>query len=160
METINKQGTKKDYWLTIFSNEKPYRYDAQGYTIKSTDFLMILNLDSWSFEIENKFIKRVKTEEEALCINHFFDKTVIDLTKLDDPNLHYYVGEENGHPASHGSYLLLDNTVCFLDNVSTSKIHSGKGMVKALCRKMLIDTKQEGAVKSVLASSQMGILYT
>ena len=156
METINKQGTKKDYWLTVFSDEKPYSYDAQGYTLKSTDFLMILNLDSWSFETENKIIKRVKTEEEARRINHFFDKTVIDLTKLDDPNLHYYVGEENGHLASHGSYLLLDNKVCFLDNVFTSKIHRGKGMAKALCRKMLVDAKQEGAVKSVLASSQKG----
>ncbi|MFD2046143.1 GNAT family N-acetyltransferase [Ornithinibacillus salinisoli] len=156
METINKHGIKKDYWLTVFSDEKPYSYDKQGYTIKSTDILMILNLDSWSFEIENKIIKRVKTEEEARRINHFFDKTVIDLTKLDDPNLHYYVCEENGHPVSHGSYLLLDNKVCFLDNVFTSKIHRGKGMAEALCRKMLIDAKQEGAVKSVLASSQMG----
>ncbi|WP_188455712.1 GNAT family N-acetyltransferase [Virgibacillus oceani] len=156
METINKQGAKKDYWLTVFSDEKPYRYDAWGYTVKSTDFLMSLNLDSWTFEIENKIIKHVKTEEEARRINQFFDKTVIDLTKLDDPNLHYYVGEENGHPVSHGSYFLLDNTVCFLDNVFTSKIHRRKGMAEALCRKMLMDAKQEGAVRSVLASSQMG----
>jgi predicted acetyltransferase len=29
-------------------------------------------------------------------------------------------------------------------------------MAKALCRKMLIDAKQEGAVQSVLVSSQIG----
>lgn len=156
IETINKADTKKDYWLTVFSDEKPYSYDTEGYTIQNTEFLMSLNLDSWFFETENKIIKRVKTEEEARRINHFFDKAVIDLKKLDDPNLHYYVGEENGHPASHGSYLLLDKTVCFLNNIFTPEIHRGKGMAKALCRKMLIDAKQEGAVKSVLVSSQMG----
>ncbi|MBS4189539.1 GNAT family N-acetyltransferase [Bacillus sp. FJAT-49705] len=155
IETINKQDTKKDYWLTVFSDEKPYSYDAEGYTIKSTEFLMILNLDNWSFETEDKIIKRVKTVEEARRINHFFNKAAIDLKKLDDPNLHYYVGEENGHPASHGSYALLDKTV-FLDNIFTSVIHRGKGMAKALCRKMLIDAKQEGADKSVLVSSQTG----
>lgn len=44
----------------------------------------------------------------------------------------------------------------FLSNVFTSEIHRGKGIAKALCRRMLIDAKQEGAVKSVLASSQTG----
>ncbi|MBS4203419.1 GNAT family N-acetyltransferase [Lederbergia citrea] len=140
----------------MFSDEKPYSYDAEGYTIKSTEFLMMLNLDSWSIETEKKIIKRVKTEEEARRINHFFDKAAIDLIKLDDPNLHFYVGEVNGHPASYGRYLLLDKTVCFLSDVFTSKIHRGKGIAKALCRKMLIDAKQEGAAKSVLASSQTG----
>ncbi|GIP32063.1 GNAT family N-acetyltransferase [Paenibacillus sp. J2TS4] len=108
------------------------------------------------FETENKLIKRVKTEEEGRRINHYFDRAAIDLKKLDDPNLHFYVGEENGQPASYGRYLLLDKTVCFLSDIFTSKIHRGKGIGKALCRKMLMDAKQEGAVKSVLASSQMG----
>jgi predicted GNAT family acetyltransferase len=156
IEIINKQDTKEDYWLTVFSDEKPHSYDAKGYVIKNTEFLMILNLDSLSIETENKIIKRVKTEEEARRINHFFDRTVIDLKKLDNPNLHFYVGEVNGHPASYGCYLLLDKTVCFLSDVFTSKNHRGKGIAKALCRKMLFDAKQEGAVKSVLASSQAG----
>lgn len=156
IELINKQDTKEDYWLTVFSDEKPYSYDAEGYIIKNTEFLMMLNLDSWVYETDNKIIKRVKTEEEARRINHFFDRSVIDLKKLDDPNLHFYVGEENGGPASFGLYLLLDKTVCFLSDIFTSKIHRGKGLAKALCRKMLIDAKHEGAVKSVLASSQMG----
>ncbi|MFC4619572.1 GNAT family N-acetyltransferase [Camelliibacillus cellulosilyticus] len=156
IEIINKQDIKEDYWLTVFSDEKPYSYDAEGYTVKNTEFLMMLNLDSWDNEIENKIIKRVKTEEEARRINHFFGRTVIDLKKLDDPNMHFYVGEENGHPASYGRYLLLDQTVCFLSNIYTSEIHRGKGIAKALCRSMLSDAKQEGAVKSVLASSQTG----
>lgn len=155
IDTINKLDIKKDYWLTLFSDEEPYSYGAEGYTIKSTEFLMILNLDSWSFETDNKIIKCVQTEEEARRINHFFNKAAIDLKKLNDPNLHFYVGEENGHPASHGSYALLDKTV-FLNDVFTSKMHRGKGMAKALSRKMLMDAKQEGAVQSVLVSSQIG----
>ncbi|WP_200411178.1 GNAT family N-acetyltransferase [Virgibacillus salexigens] len=155
IDTINKLDIKKDYWLTVFSDEGLHIYDAEGYTIKRTEFLMSLNLDSWSFETENKIIKCVKTEEEARRINHFFNNSVIDLKKLNDPNLHFYVVEENGHPVSHGSYALLDKTV-FLNNVFTSKIHRGKGMAIELCRKMLIDAKQEGAVQSVLISSQMG----
>ncbi|WP_169864965.1 GNAT family N-acetyltransferase [Sutcliffiella halmapala] len=155
IDSINKLDIKKDYWLTVFSDEEPYTYVAEGYTIKSTEFLMILNLKSLSFETENKIIKFIKTEEEALRINLFFNKTVIDLKKLNDPNLHFYVGEENGNLVSHGSYALLDKTV-YLNNVFTSKIHRGKGMAKALCRKMLIDAKQEGAVQSVLVSSQIG----
>lgn len=156
IEIIDQQDTNKDHWLTVFSDEKPYGYDPAGYTIKSTEFLMMLNLDGWSIEPNKKIIKRVKTEEEARSINHFLDRNAIELEKLDDPNLHFYVGEENGHPASYGRYLLLDNTVCFLSNVFTSKTHRGKGIATALCRQMLIDAKQEGAVKSVLASSQMG----
>ncbi|HWO76543.1 MAG TPA: GNAT family N-acetyltransferase [Bacillus sp. (in: firmicutes)] len=156
LDIINKQDFKEDYWLTVFSDEKPYSYDAEGYTLKSTEFLMMLHLDSWSIKTETKIIKRVETEAEARRINHYFDRAAIDLKKLDDPNLHFYVGEENGHPASYGRYLLLDKTVCFLSDVFTSKIQRGKGIAKALCRKMLMDAKQEGAVKSVLASSQMG----
>ena len=155
IDTINQLGIKKDYWLTVFSDEEPYSYDAEGYTIKTTEFLMILNLDSWSFETENKIIKCIKTEDEARRINHFFKKDVIDLKKLKDPNLHFYVAEENGHPASHGSYALLDKTV-FLNNIFTSNLHRGKGIAKALCRKMLMDAKREGAFQSVLISSQMG----
>ncbi|MEH7237949.1 GNAT family N-acetyltransferase [Bacillus sp. JJ1562] len=156
IEIINKQDMKEDYWLTVFSDEKPNSYDAEGYIIKNTEFLMMLNLDSWSIEIDNKIIKRVKTEEEARRINHFFERDVIELRILEDPNLHFYVGEVNGHPTTYGRYLLLDETVCFLSDVFTSKIHRGKGMAKALCRKMLIDAQNEGATKSVLASSQMG----
>ena len=156
IEIIDKQDTNENHWLTVLSDEKPYCYDAEGYTIKSTEYLMMLNLDNWSIETENKMIKRVKTQEEARRINHLFDKAAIDLDKLDDPNLHFYVGEENGHPASYGRYLLLDKTVCFLSHVFTSKTHRGKGIAKALCQRMLIDATQEGAVKSVLAASQMG----
>ncbi|MEI3607598.1 GNAT family N-acetyltransferase [Pseudogracilibacillus sp. SE30717A] len=155
MYTINKLDIKKDYWITVLSDKEPNNYVAEGYTIKSTEFLMILNLDNWSVETENKTIKCVKTEEESQRINHFFNKPVIDLKRLNDPNLYFYVIEENGHPTSHGSYALLDKTV-FLDNVFTSKVHRGKGMAKALCGKMLIDAKQEGAVQSVLISSLMG----
>lgn len=153
--TINKLDIKKDYWITVFSDDEPFSYDAEGYNIKSTEFLMLLHLESWSVETDNKIIKCVKTEEEARRINHFFNKTVIDLKKLNDPNLHFYVGEENGQPVSHGSFARLDKTV-FLNNVFTSKIHRGKGIAKALCRKMLMDAKQEGAVQSVLVSSQIG----
>ncbi|WP_059173966.1 GNAT family N-acetyltransferase [Bacillus sp. FJAT-27445] len=156
IEFINKQDVKEDYWLTVFSDEKPNSYDSEGYTLYSTEFLMMLNLDSWSIETENKIITRVKTRDEARRINHFFDRNVIDLKKLDDPNLHFYIGEVDGRPVSFGRYFLLDKTVCFLSDVFTSKIHRGKGIAKALCRKMLIDAKQEGAVKSVLASSQAG----
>ena len=155
IETINKLDIKKDYWLTVFSDEKPHHYDAEGYTIKSKEFLMMLHLDSWSFETGNKIIKRVKTEEEAGRINDFFGKSAFNLKKINDPNVHYYVGEENGHPASHGSYVLLDHIVYF-DNVFTSETHRGKGIAKALCQKMLLDAKMEGANKSVLISSQMG----
>lgn len=154
IDTINKLDIKKDYWLTVLSDEEPYSYDTEGYIIKRTEFLMILNLDSWSFETKNRIIKCVKTEEEARRVNHFFNNA-IDLKKLNDPNLHFYVGVENGHPVSHGSYVLLDTTV-FLNNIYTSKIHRGKGMAKALCKKMLIDAKQAGAVQSVLVSSEMG----
>lgn len=156
IEIINGQDTNEDYWLTVFSDEEPHCFESVGYTIKNIEFLMMLNLDSWSIEAENKFIKRIKTKEGAQRINHYFDRVAIDFKKLDDPHLHFYVGEENGHPASLGRYVLLDKTVCFLSNVFTSKIHRGKGIAKALCQKMLVDAKQEGAVKSVLASSQMG----
>ena len=156
IETINKQEPKEDYWLTVYSDEKPDSYELMGYSLKSTEYLMILNLESVSFDTEDKSIKRVKTEEEARHINQLFDKTVIDPGKIDNPNLHYYIGEENGQPVSHGSYLLLDGKVCFLDNIFTSKDHRGKGMANALCQQMLHDAKQEGAVKSALASSQMG----
>lgn len=156
IEIINEQDTKEDYWLTVFSDERPQWIESEGYTIKTTEFLMMLNLDRWTIESENKIIARVKTKEEARRINHLFERSVIPLKKLDDPHLHFYVGEENGHPASLGRFLILDKTVCFLSNVVTSKIHRGKGIAKALCQKMLSDAKQEGAVMSVLASSQMG----
>ncbi|PJN55016.1 hypothetical protein PAEVO_17370 [Paenibacillus sp. GM2FR] len=153
--TINKLDIKKDYWITVFSDEELDEYETKGYTIKSKEFLMILNLESGSFETDTKIIKRVKTEEEAQSINHFFNKTVIEPEKLNDPNLHFYIAEENGYPVSHGSYARVDQTV-FLNNVFTSKVHRGKGMAKTLCQKMLIDAKQEGAVQSVLISSQTG----
>lgn len=156
IKIINEQDTKEDYWLTVFSDEEPYSFESEGYAIKNIEFLMMLDLDSWSIETENKIIKRVNTEEEAQRINYFFDRAVINLNNLDDPNLHFYVGEDNGDPVSLGRYLILDNTVCFISNVFTSKIHRGKGIAKALCQKMLNDAKQEGAIKSVLASSKMG----
>lgn len=155
LDTINKLDIKTDYWITVFSEEESHRYAAEGYPLKRTEFLMILNLDSRSFETENKIIKCVKTEEEARRINHLFNRTAIDLERLNDPNLHFYVGEENGQPVSHGSYALLDKTA-FLSNIFTSKIHRGKGMARELCRKMLMDAMQEGAVQSVLISTQLG----
>jgi predicted GNAT family acetyltransferase len=78
------------------------------------------------------------------------------VNKLDEPNLHFYVGEEKGQPVSSGRYFLLDYSVCFLSDVFTAKTHRRKGLAAALCRKMLIDAKEEGAVMSVLASSPMG----
>ncbi|WP_026908418.1 GNAT family N-acetyltransferase [Paucisalibacillus globulus] len=155
METINKQGIEENYWLTVLSDEKPHTYLAEGYTIRMTDYLMNLNLESWSFETENKNIRRVNTKKDAQRINDVYGKTAINLEKLDDPNLHFYVGEENGQPAIHGSYIIFDKTVC-LDNIVTLKAHRRKGFAKALCRKMLLDAKKEGATESVLASSQMG----
>lgn len=155
IDTVNKLDVEKDYWLTVFSDEEHCIYEAEGYTIKSSEFLMILYLDNWSLEPENKIIKCVKTEEEARRINHFFNKAVIDLKKFNDPNLHFYIAEDNGYPASYGSYALLDKTA-FLNNVFTPKEHRGKGLAKALCRKMLCDAQQEGAVQSVLVASQMG----
>ncbi|WP_430789058.1 GNAT family N-acetyltransferase [Virgibacillus flavescens] len=152
---INKLGLKKDYWLTVISDEKPYILNERGYTIKSNEFLMDLNLDSWPFKTENKIIRRVKNKGEACRINDFFDKAVIDLEKWNEPNLRFYVGEENGNPVSYGSYALLEKTV-FLNNVFTSKMYRGQGIAKALCQNMLIDAKREGANQSVLVSSQMG----
>ena len=156
MDTVNKLDVKKDYWLTVFSDEEHRIYEAEGYNIKSSEFLMILYLDNWSLKPDNKIIKCVKTEEEARRINHYFNKAVIDLKKFHDPNLHFYVAEENaGYPASYGSYALLDNTA-FLNNVFTPKEHRGKGLAKALCRKMLCDAQREGAIQSVLVASQTG----
>ncbi|WP_339293576.1 hypothetical protein MKY48_17675 [Paenibacillus sp. FSL W8-0187] len=54
IETINKQDIKEDYWLNVFSDAKTDGYDAEGYTIISTEFLMMLNLDSWPIETEKK----------------------------------------------------------------------------------------------------------
>ena len=95
----------------MLSDEEPYSYDMEGYIIKRPQFLMILNLDSCSFETNNRIIKCVKTEEEARLINHVFNNAAIDLKKLDDPNLHFYFVAENGCPVSHGSYVLPDTTV-------------------------------------------------
>lgn len=115
-ETINKQGIQKDYWLTEFSDEKPHSYDAEGYTNKTIDYLMNLNLGSWSFEEANKIIKRVKAEEKAQGINHFFNKKVFDLTKLNNPNLDYYIGEENGGPvAKEAIYYFCHFHICKFD---------------------------------------------
>lgn len=155
IHTINKQFGQKEYWLTVFSNKSPDNNDTKGYTLTNSEYLMILDLEDCSFEVGNKTIKRVQTREEAQRINDFFDKIAFDLEKLDDPYMRYYVGEENGEPMSHGSYSILDKTVC-LDRIFTAETHRGKGIAKALCRKMLLDAKGEGAVKSVLASSQMG----
>lgn len=155
IDTINKLEIEKSYWLTVLSDEEPYSYNAKGYAVKSTEFLMMLNLNNLSFKDENKTIKRIETKEEAQHINHFFEREIINPKKLYDPNLRFYISKENGQPVSYGSYALLEKTV-FLNNVFTSKEHRGKGMAKGLCRKMLIDAKLEGAVQSVLVASQMG----
>ncbi|WP_010530602.1 GNAT family N-acetyltransferase [Lentibacillus jeotgali] len=155
ISTIHEQFAQKEHWLTVFTNEKPDNNDIEGYKFSNSEYLMILDLEDHSFETGDKVIRRVQTKEEAQYINDFFDKVVIDLKKMDDPCLHYYVGEENGELTSHGRYSILDNTVC-LDRIFTAEIHRGKGIAKALCQKMLLDAKEEGAVKGVLASSQMG----
>lgn len=158
IDTINQLDIKKDYWLTVFSDEVPHTYDAEGYTIKSTEFLMILNLDSWSFETENKIIKCVKTEGEAQRINHVFNKTVIDLNKLNEPNLYFYVGEDNRYPVSHGSFVLLDKTA-FLNNVYTSKIHRGKGMAKHFVEEFLLMPRGKVLSRVYLFQVRSAILY-
>lgn len=93
IEIINELDNNEDYWLTVFSDEKPYCFESAGYTIKNIEFLMMLNLERRSIETENKIIKRVKTKEEVQRINHFFERAVINLQELDGPNLHFYVGE-------------------------------------------------------------------
>lgn len=153
LEFVNRQGLKTTYWLTVFSDEKPGGYESEDYTVKSEEFLMNLDLDNVSFETGNRNIKRVRTEEEAQRINDYYGKEAIK--KLEDPNMRYFVGEEEGEPASRGSYALIDNVAC-LDNVFTAKTHRGKGLANALCQTMLMDAKQEGARESILVSSQMG----
>lgn len=155
MDMISKLNIDKDYWITEFSEEEPQDYAAEGYSIKSTEFLMMKDLNNLSIETDNKLIKRVETSEEAQHINHMFNRVVINLEKFEDPNLRFYVGEENGQPVSYGAYAQIDDTV-FLSNVFTSPIHRGKGLAQSLCRTMLMDAKQEGMVQSVLISSQMG----
>ncbi|WP_373306326.1 GNAT family N-acetyltransferase [Ornithinibacillus bavariensis] len=59
------------------------------------------------------------------------------MKKLDYPNLHFYVGEENGQPVSYGRNLILDKKVCFLSDEFTSNTHRGKGMAKHFVEKCL-----------------------
>ncbi|MGF7015450.1 GNAT family N-acetyltransferase [Ornithinibacillus bavariensis] len=84
---------------------------------------------------------------------NLFKSYYIYFNKLDNPNLFFYVGEENGQPVSYGRNLILDKKVCFLSDEFTSNTHRGKGMAKALCGKILMDAVREGAVKSELATT-------
>jgi hypothetical protein len=38
---IKRRKNIEDYWFTVFSDEKPYCYDSEGYILKNTEFLMI-----------------------------------------------------------------------------------------------------------------------
>ncbi|MBA4603503.1 GNAT family N-acetyltransferase [Thermoactinomyces mirandus] len=158
VEQIHKYHPNMPHWLTVFSDfpeQTVAEYQSLGYLFSHTEYLMARSLSDFQSNRQPVCVRRILDQQKGLAINRYFGKEAINIDSLANPHLYQYCVMKDELPVAYGRFSLVSGVAC-LDNIFTSPMQRGKGVGKSLVQTMLACAREAGAVRSVLAASEMG----